>query len=105
MEDKLLQIPVYSIGLRPSLVLGCDRRTILTLGLLLFVMVFAWDFYWTVDLICVALWFAALALLRAAAKADPQHMDVFKRYRVIVLTFFRRNRLLFANRNIDIVKE
>ena len=88
MEDKLLQIPVYSIGLRPSLVLGCDRRTILTLGLLLFVMVFAWDFYWTVDLICVALWFAALALLRAAAKADPQHMDVFKRYLRYRLYFF-----------------
>jgi type IV secretion system protein VirB3 len=76
----LRTIPLRRAGNRANLFLGGDRELVMCAGLLAAALIFsAQELRATV--FGVALWFAALFVLRLMAKADPQLRQVYLRHR------------------------
>lgn len=77
---SLRSIPIRRVGNRHNLFMGGDRELVMFSGLLAAILVFASQ-DWIALFVGIVLWFAALWVLRLAAKADPQMRFVYLRQR------------------------
>lgn len=76
----LRTIPLRRAGNRANLFLGGDRELVMFAGLLAAALIFSAQAL-RATVFGVALWFAALFVLRLMAKADPQLRQVYLRHR------------------------
>jgi type IV secretion system protein TrbD len=74
----LARRPIPRVLSRHNLILGGERNLVLTAALLT-VGLGASAMNLTAIVVCTALWFAALAVFRWMAKADPQMSSVYRR--------------------------
>ncbi len=76
----LRTIPIRRAGNRHNLFMGGDREMVMFTGLLAAILIFAAQ-DWRAAGIGVAMWFAALWILRKMGKADPKMRFVYLRNR------------------------
>jgi type IV secretion system protein TrbD len=74
----LARAKIHRAGIRPHLFLGGDRELVLLTGLVAFALTVP-SFQWASIVTGIALWLAALALLRKMAKSDPLMRHVYLR--------------------------
>lgn len=77
--NELRTIPIYRALSRPDLLMGCERKPILTIGLLSFMLIIIAQSLVSA-VIGVVLWSSCFALLRRMAKADPYMSELYMRH-------------------------
>lgn len=75
----LRETPIYAVGSRSILLLGCDRTLVMVGAMLSFLIPFSTNFAPWADLTGIILWFVMLYFLRQMGKADPLMRQVFIR--------------------------
>ncbi|NGN43540.1 conjugal transfer protein TrbD [Mesorhizobium sp. CGMCC 1.15528] len=76
---KLHRSRIHRALSRPNLLMGADRELVLLSGLAAAILIFV-VLTWYAALLGVAVWVAAVAVLRMMAKADPQLRRVYARH-------------------------
>jgi type IV secretory pathway TrbD component len=74
----LQRAKIHRAGIRPNLFLGGDRELVLFTALIAFILSVP-SFQWQSITAGIALWLAALFLLRQLAKADPRMRQIYLR--------------------------
>jgi type IV secretion system protein TrbD len=77
----LRSVPIRRVGNRTNLILGGDREGVLLAGVLAVPLPLLGQ-TWFAVVFALALWFGALATLRAIAKEDPRMREVYIRHRL-----------------------
>lgn len=79
-ENELNRNPIFKIGVRSVLLLGCDRTLLIISAVLLIITAYALRSV-LACFICGGLMFVVIGLLRKLAKADPYMYSVYMNQR------------------------
>ena len=89
-DEALAESRVFSVGFRKALLLGCDRNLFLTLSLICFLGLYAWNFSPGAFLFYGVVYSVFFVGMRIMAKTDPLMVDV------VLTNFIRYRKFYFA---------